>query len=72
MKQIIGILLIIGSLALGYDGIHKLQNSSASVKILGVELNAEDSGGKQTAVVELGLAVIALLGGVYLLRSAKS
>ncbi len=72
MKQIIGALLIIAAIVVGYDGIHKLQNSSGSVKVLGVELNAEDTGAKQTAIVELGLAVIVLLGGVYLLRSPKS
>jgi len=72
MKQIIGGLLIIAALAIGYDGVHKLQGSGASVKILGMEINAEDTGAKQTAYTEIVLAVLVLASGLYLLRSSKN
>lgn len=72
MKQIIGGILIILSIVIGYDGFHKLQNSSADVKVLGIELKAEDSGSKETAFIELILAALVLGSGVYLLRSTKS
>lgn len=72
MKKIIGAALIILAIALGYDGVQKFQNSSASIKVLGVQIKAEDSGSKQTAYIELGLAVVALLIGYSLLKSGRS
>jgi hypothetical protein len=72
MKQIIGGVLIILSIVIGYDGIQKFQGSSASVKVLGIELSAEDKGAKETAFVELVFAALVLAGGIYLMRSSKS
>ncbi len=66
MKKIIGIILIIGALVLGYLGIGEFKSSSSSVEILGLEFSAEDKSAKETAYVKLGLGVIALIGGVYL------
>jgi hypothetical protein len=72
MKQIIGGILIILSIIIGYDGIQKFQDSSADVKVLGIHLKAEDNGQKQTAFIELVLAGLVLAGGLYLIRSSKS
>jgi len=71
MKQIIGILLIVAALVLGYMGIRGLGESSKSVELLGMEITAEDGAAKQNAYIELGLGVIALVGGVYLLGGKK-
>ena len=70
MKRIIGIALIVVSLVLGYFGIRGFQESTNSVKVLGIELSADDKGGKETAYIQLGLAVVSLIGGVVLV-SAK-
>lgn len=69
-KKIIGIILIVGAVVLGYLGVNGLKKSSNSVEVLGVELSAEDKGGKEIAYVEIGAAVVALVGGIYLV-SAK-
>ena len=71
MKTVIGIILIVGALILAYLGITGLQESTSAVNILGIELRAEDSGAKQVAVIELVGAVVAFVGGVYLLSVKK-
>lgn len=67
MKKIIGIILIIVALGLGYIGADELSGSTASVEILGVEITAEDNSAKEMAYVKIGLGVIALIAGVYLI-----
>ncbi len=71
MKSIIGIILIAGAIILGYLGITNLQKSSKSVEILGIEITAEDNKGKEIAYVEIGVAIITLIGGIYLLGQKK-
>lgn len=72
MKQMVGVLLLIVGLYLGYTGINKYSNSGESVEVLGVEISAEDKDSKTTAFVYIGLAVIALFGSVSLLKSGKT
>ena len=64
-KKIIGILLIIGGLALGYTGLNKIENSGASVKVLDIELDVSDKGSKQQGYIYLGLGILLVAGGVY-------
>ena len=71
MISIIGIILIAGAVILGYLGITNLQKSSKSVEILGIEITAEDNKGKEIAYVEIGVAIITLIGGIYLLGQKK-
>ena len=71
MKSIIGIIHIAGAVILGYLGITNLQKSSKSVEILGMEITAEDNKGKEIAYVEIGVAIITLIGGIYLLGQKK-
>ncbi len=66
MKKIIGILLIILALYLGYVGITKFSNSGESVEIVGIEISAEDSKKKSTSFIYLGLAVVSFIGGIGL------
>lgn len=73
MKKIIGIILIVAALVLGYLGINGLNESSSSVELLGMEITAQDGQAKERAYIELGLGVVALIAGVYLLgRKQKS
>ena len=66
MRKVIGIILIVGALILGYIGINDLNESSASVEVLGLEISAEDNSAKEMAYVKIGLGVVALIAGVYL------
>lgn len=67
MNKAIGIILIIVACALGYMGVNKVSNSESSVEIVGVELSATDEGGKTTGYIYLGLAFVALIGGVTMM-----
>jgi hypothetical protein len=66
--KIIGIILIIASLGLGYLGIDKIANSESSVEILDMEIEATDKSGKEEGYIYTGLAVVLFIGGVYLVR----
>ncbi len=66
MKKIIGTILIIAALVLGYLGVNQVQESAKSVEVLGIELSAEDKGGKETGYIELALGIVALVGGIFL------
>jgi len=71
MKKVIGIVLIVAAVVLGYLGITGLSQSEKSVDLLGLEITAQDSDAKQTAYVELALGVVALVGGIYLVGQQK-
>ena len=67
MLKLVGILLIIGGLALGYMGIQKVSNNDASVEILDLEIDVSNKSGKQQGYIYLGLAVLLFGGGIYTL-----
>ena len=64
--KIIGMLLIVGALLLGYFGLEQVQKNTASTKILGVELSASNQSEQQKGYFMLGLGVIGLFGGIYI------
>ena len=71
MQKIIAVLLIVGGLLVGYLGVDKVQSSSASAEILGIEIEANDNSGRQMGFVYLGLGVVLFAGGLYVLRGAS-
>lgn len=68
MKKTLGVILIIAALFAGYMGIQSLNNSGGTVNIMGIKISAHDEGARQSGFIYLGLAAIALIGGVVLLR----
>lgn len=70
--KIIGVILIVASLALGYLGYNKISESTNSVNILGIKIEASDESGKTGGYIFLGLAVILFGGGIYTLRNSKN
>ena len=71
IKKVVALLLIIGSIALGYFGFTKIKESSASVEVLDLKLDFSDKSEKEQGYIFLGLAVICLGGGIYLLKKNK-
>ena len=69
MKKYIGILLIVGSIGLGYVGVTKFTESRKSIGILDAKITIKDESSQTNAIVFMGLAVVALAGGVVLLRN---
>lgn len=66
--KIIGIVLLLASLYIGYLGINKVSNSSAKVEVIGVEIDASNDSGKEHGFLYIGLAVILFGGGIYSLN----
>ena len=67
-SKVIGIILIVVSIALGYFGVNKISDSQASVEVLDIEMEATNQSGKQEGYIYTGLAVILFIGGVYLVQ----
>ena len=72
MKAIVPVLLIVGSLFLGYLGVNKIQSNSASVKVLGLEIEADNQSGKEQGYIFLGLAVLLFAGGVVTYNKSRN
>ena len=71
-SKIIGLILILAGLGLGYLGYNKVDANSESVDVLGVELNVSDESGKQEGYIYLGIAAVLFLGGIYTLNKSRS
>lgn len=67
MNKIIGGLLLILAIYLGYTGITMYQESTAAIEILGLEINASEADGKNTSFIYLGFALISSIAGIILL-----
>lgn len=71
-SKIVGILLIIVSLAVGYVGINKIGDNTAEINLLGLKIDASNESGKQQGYLYLGLAIILIAGGLYTVNKSKS
>ena len=70
-NKIIGAILIIVSLAVGYQAYNKISESTKSVNLLGLKVEANDDSGKKEGYLFLGLAVVLFGGGIYTLNKSK-
>ena len=66
--KILGAVLIIGALYIGYLGINKVSNNSKEVEVLGLEIDASNESGKKQGFLYIGLAVVLFGGGIYSLN----
>ena len=72
MKMIIGVLLVVAGIWIGYAGVNQIQDSSASVNILGINIEANDNAGKEKGYLFLGLGVLLLGSGVYTITNSRN
>ena len=70
-SKIIGIILIVISLGVGYVGINKIADNTKQINLLGLKIDASNESGKEQGYLYLGLAVILLAGGVYTVNKSK-
>ena len=70
-NKIIGIILIVASLVFGYLAYNKISESTKSVNLLGLKVEASDESGKTEGYMFLGLAVILFGGGIYTVNKSK-
>lgn len=67
--KLIGAVLIIISLAVGYIGLNKIADSTKEINFLGLKINASDESTKQEGFLYLGAAILLFAGGIYTLKS---
>lgn len=72
MRSLIGILLIVGGIVLGYFGYNKLNDNKADVKIGDLEITAKDGSNTTAAWTMIGGGVIALIAGALTLGKKTS
>lgn len=70
-RKIIGIFLIVLSLGLGYFGLNKISDNSASIEVLDLEVDLSNNSEKELGYIYTGSAVLLLVGGLYLLKKEK-
>jgi hypothetical protein len=68
LKNLIGLLLVLGGLYVGYLGYDQISESDASVDVLGLDIDISDEAGKQQGYILLGCGVLIFIGGVYTLN----
>ncbi len=71
-SKIIGAILIVISLAMGYVGFNKVADNSKEVNILGLKIEASDESAKQRGYIYIGLGILLFAGGVYTLNKSKN
>ena len=67
MRSLIGLILIIGGIILGYFGYDKYQNSSANVKIGNAEISIGNENDKTSSYIMMGGGVILVIAGAIML-----
>jgi len=70
-KKIIGIILIIGSLLLGYFGINKIEENNANIKFFDLNIDVSNESGKELGYIYLGVAVLVFGAGIYTLKNTN-
>lgn len=70
--RILGVILLIGGILLGYFGYQKFDNNKAGVKIGDLEITAKDESNTTTAYIMMGGGVIAIVAGAVLLSRKAS
>jgi hypothetical protein len=70
-SKLLGGLLIIISLAIGYIGINKINDNTKEINLLGLHIDASDEAGKQQGYLYLGIAIILFAGGIFTVNKMK-
>lgn len=71
-SKIIGAILIIVSLLVGYVGFNKVADNTKQINLLGLKIDASNESGKEQGYIYLGFAVVLFGGGIFTLnRSGK-
>ncbi|NII24309.1 DUF3185 family protein [Pseudoflavitalea sp. X16] len=67
MRSILGIVLLVGGILLGYFGYQKLDNNKADIKIGDLEITAKDKENTTGAYIMMGAGVVAIIAGAVTL-----
>ena len=70
--KIIGPVLLLISLAVGYVGFNKIASNTKEINLLGLKIDASNESGKQQGYIYLGLAIVLFAGGIYSINTSKN
>jgi len=70
--KLIGVLLIIASIVVGYIGYNKIATNSNEVQVIGVKIDVSNESGKEQGYLYIGFAVIFFVGGIYSINKSKT
>ncbi|MCB0520200.1 MAG: LPXTG cell wall anchor domain-containing protein [Lewinellaceae bacterium] len=68
MKSLLPVLLIVVGLGLGIYGIMQFGDSGKTLEIAGIELGAHDKSQQTQAFLMIGLGVLSLAGGIFMMK----
>ena len=71
-SKMIGVILILISLGIGYIGFNKIADNTAKINFLGLKIDASNESGKQQGYIYLGLGILLFVGGIYTLNKSKN
>jgi hypothetical protein len=66
--KIIGIILIVFSIYIGYQGVNKIADNTAQINFLGLKVDASNESGQSKGYLFVGLAIILFAGGIVAVR----
>ena len=69
--KIVGIILIVISLAAGYVGLNRVSDSTKEINFLGLKIDASNESGQMQGFLYLGVAAALLAGGLYTLKKSS-
>jgi hypothetical protein len=67
-NKIIGIILIIFSIYIGYQGVNKIADNTAEINFLGIKVDASNESGQSKGYLFVGLAVVLFIGGIFAVK----
>jgi len=67
MRSLIGLILIIGGIVLGYYGYDKYQHSNAGVRIGSTEISVSNENDKTSSFIMMGGGVVLVLAGAIMM-----
>lgn len=70
-SKVLGIILIILSLGIGYIGVNKIADNTKEINFLGIKIDASNEAGKQQGFIYTGLAIILFAGGIYAVKKNR-
>ncbi|MDF2186833.1 hypothetical protein [Paraflavitalea sp. CAU 1676] len=70
--RIIGVILLVGGIFLGYMGYNKYTENKANVKIGDLEITAKDQGNTTVAFIMMAAGLVGIVGGAVMLSRKAS
>lgn len=71
-SKLIGAVLIIISLFVGYVGFNKVSDNTKEINLLGLKIDASNQSGREQGYIYVGFAVLLFGAGVFTMNRSKN